>query len=326
MKWLGWLGRLFRATQVAPHRLRVEASSFCQLRCPSCPTTSGAIDAAVGKGFLRFSDFKNLVDSNSSLTRIELSNYGEVFLNPELEQILAYAHRKKVAIAIMNGANLNTVKDSALRALVQYRVSVLTCSIDGASAETYGTYRVRGNFETVIRNIRRLNDYKAEFGSKAPHLIWQFVVFGHNEHEIASARTLANELGMQFVPKLTWDDRFSPIKDRDAVLRETGFGVTTRDEYEQVHGRKLFNEICLQLWDDPQINWDGKVLGCCRNFWGDFGGNAFTDGLTTALNGEKITYARDMLTGKVPPRDDIPCTSCEMYQSMQKRSEFIAAR
>jgi hypothetical protein len=28
-----------------------------------------------------------------------------------LEQILEYAHRKKVAIAIMKGANLNTVKE-----------------------------------------------------------------------------------------------------------------------------------------------------------------------------------------------------------------------
>jgi MoaA/NifB/PqqE/SkfB family radical SAM enzyme len=326
MTWLGWLGRLFGKSRVAPSLLRVEASSFCQLRCPSCPTTTGAIDAAVGKGFLRFSDFKALVDANSSLKRIELSNYGEVFLNPELEQILAYAHRKKVAIAIMNGANLNTVKESALRALVRYQVAVLTCSIDGASAESYEKYRVGGSFSRVIDNIRRLNTYKAELGSQAPHLIWQFVVFGHNEHEIATARALATELGMQFIPKLTWDDRFSPIRDRAAVLRDTDFGVTSRDEYEQIHGRKIYREICLQLWDDPQINWDGKVLGCCRNFWGDFGGNAFTEGLPKALNGEKIAYARDMLTGKAPPRADVPCTSCEMYQSMQKRAEFMPAR
>ena len=43
-------------------------------------------------------------------------------------------------------------------------------------------------------------------------------------------------------------------------------------------------EICHQLWDAPQINWDGKILGCCRNFWGDFGGNAFTEGLFQSVN------------------------------------------
>jgi len=69
----------------------------------------------------------------------------------------------------------------------------------------------------------------------------------------------------------------------------------------------------MQLWKHPQINWDGKVLGCCRNFWGDFGGNAFRDGLTPSLNHEKMSYARDMLEGKKPARPDIPCTTCELY-------------
>lgn len=38
---------------------------------------------------------------------------------------------------------------------------------------------------------------------------------------------------------------------------------------------------------NPQINWDGKLLGCCLNFWGDFGGNAFEQGLERILTSEK---------------------------------------
>ena len=52
----------------------------------------------------------------------------------------------------------------------------------------------------------------------------------------------------------------------------------------------------------PQINWDGKVLGCCVNHRGDFGGNAFRDGLTASVNTEQIQYARAMLLGHAPPR------------------------
>jgi hypothetical protein len=58
------------------------------------------------------------------------------------------------------------------------------------------------------------------------------------------------------------------------------------------------HSICHELWDMPQVNWDGKVLGCCRNFWGDFGGNAFTDGLIESLNNEKIAYARKCCAGR----------------------------
>jgi MoaA/NifB/PqqE/SkfB family radical SAM enzyme len=94
-------------TPVSPRRIRLEPSSFCQLRCPSCPTTSGAIHPAVGSGFLKFEDFQRLLDLNPNLERIEISNYGEVFLNPHLLKILEYADRKGVSITMENGVNLN---------------------------------------------------------------------------------------------------------------------------------------------------------------------------------------------------------------------------
>ncbi|MEO6030183.1 MAG: glycosyltransferase [Candidatus Binatia bacterium] len=316
--------RLFaRAPTIdTPRRIRLEASSFCQLRCPSCPTTTRAIDPAVGGGFLRLASFRSLVDANPRLERIEMSNYGEVFLNPELREILAYAHRRGVAITIENGANLNHARDDALGALVEYEVRTLTVSIDGASADTYAIYRVGGDFERVLANIGKINEHKRRTGSRFPHLVWQFVVFGHNEHEIAAARRMAEARGMEFRTKLTWDDAFSPIRDH-ALVRATVGGPTTRAEYEALNGRKYAHTICEQLWDEPQINWDGKVLGCCRNFWGDFGGNAFADGLDASLRHEKMVYARTMLRGQAPPRDDIPCTTCEMYQAMRERSDFI---
>lgn len=315
--------RKLRASGSLPRRIRLEASSFCQLRCPSCPTTTGHIHPAVGSGFLKFSDLKTLIDRNPGLEQIELSNYGEIFLNPQLTQILEYAHRSGVSIALQNGANLNHVKDEVLEALVKYQVSVLTCSIDGASPETYRVYRVRGDFDTVIANIKKINLYKQRHRSKLPRLIWQFVVFGHNEHEIPAARDMATALGMEFHTKITWDDKFSPIRDPEFVRAQTGSRAVTRDEFERETGEKYGNSICRQLWDDPQINWDGKVLGCCRNFWGDFGGNAFNDGLAASLEHEKMLYARDMLAGGKPPRDDIPCTTCEMYLAMRKSAQFI---
>ena len=306
-----------------PQSILLEASSFCQLRCPSCPTATGAIDGAIGRGFLRFENFRKLVDSNPSIRRIELSNYGEIFLNPELLEILEYADQAGIAITIDNGSNLNDVPDAVLEGLVKYKVRLLRCSIDGASAETYRKYRVRGDFDTVIANIERINYFKRVYASEFPQLGWQFIVFGYNEHELPRARELATALGMAFHPKLTWDADFSPIRDAGFVKRETGLTFTTRAEYTEITGEIFLNSICHQLWDNPQINWDGKILGCCRNFWGDFGGNAFTDGLSASLNGETIAYARGMLTGENPVRDGIPCTSCDIYRSMSHASKWL---
>jgi MoaA/NifB/PqqE/SkfB family radical SAM enzyme len=309
---------------ISPTRIRIEASSFCQLRCPSCPTTAGAIRPVISGGYLKLNDFRALIDANPLINSVELSNYGEPLLNPDLIAMLEYAQLKSVAVKLHNGVNLNHCGEELLEALVKYQLQEITCSIDGASPETYRIYRVRGDFDRVIGNIKRINHFKQMYAAEVPRLRWQFVVFGHNEHEIPVARAMAAELGMTFHTKISWDAKFSPIKNREFVLAQTGDDAVTREEYEKIHGRKYLHGACLQLWDDPQFNWDGKNLGCCRNFWGDFGGNAFTDGLDASLNGEKMRYARRMLRGQEPPRSDIPCSTCEMYHAMQARSDWIA--
>jgi len=75
-------------SKIKPTKIRIEASSYCQLRCPLCPTKNKTIHSVVGKGFLKMRDFKRLLDENPWLRMIEISNYGEPFLNPELLEII----------------------------------------------------------------------------------------------------------------------------------------------------------------------------------------------------------------------------------------------
>jgi MoaA/NifB/PqqE/SkfB family radical SAM enzyme len=313
----------FRVQTIRGSKLRLEASSACQLRCPSCPTTTGHTHAVLGKNRLRLADFVRLVDDNPWIGEIELSNYGEVFLNPELLGIFQHAYRRNVALRIENGANLNHVRDDVLEGLVRYQIVVLTCSIDGASQESYAQYRIRGDFDRVIANVRRINHWKCFHHSDKPGLIWQFIAFGHNEHEISAARAMAAELGMEFKVKLSWDPDISPTKDDEMIREVTGTGASSRAEYREKSGKLYMERICDQLWESPQVNWDGKILGCCRNFWGEFGGNAFSGGLVRTINGEKMAYARAMLKGEAPAREDIPCTSCALYRERKKAARWI---
>lgn len=298
---------------VPPTRIRLEATSFCQLKCPSCPTASGAIDKVVGRGYLKPENFSKLLDLNPRLESIELSNYGEVFLNPKLTEIFKLASDRKVQITILNGANLNVARDEALEGLVKYRISALTCSIDGATNETYAKYRVGGNFQNVINNIVKINEHKSTYQSDLPRLRWQFVIFGHNEHEIDAARQVASDLNMEFHAKLNWDPIFSPVKDKAAVIAKTGLVAASREDFLQLTGANYASRICDQLWGPIQINWDGKVLGCCANFWGDFGGSAFETSISDLLLSEKMSYAREMLSGNAAPAPDVPCSTCDKY-------------
>ena len=301
------------APRLRPRRIRLEATSVCQLRCPACPTASGAIRPALGTGHLRASRFRQLIESDPGIMHIELSNYGELFLNPELEEILECAFHRGVRLTADNGANFNTVRLGTIEALVKFSLHRLTCSIDGATPETYARYRVGGDLRSVLANIEELNRYKKQYASPYPRLTWQFVVFPHNRHEIDAARRLAAKLGMRFCEKLSWE-----APEPGAASRGT------RDEYKARYGVDYARGICSQLWRTPQINWDGRVLGCCRNFWGHFEGNAFDEGIEAVSNHERIRYARSMLVGERPARSDVPCSTCDLYLAMQENGRFLA--
>ena len=90
-----------------------------------------------------------------------------------------------------------------------------------------------------------------------------------------------------------------------------------------MHGRDYASGSCSGLWIAPQINWDGQVLGCARNFWGVFGGNVFEDGLLSGINSERMRYARDMLQGRRTSRDDIPCSTCDIYLGMRDKDQWL---
>jgi hypothetical protein len=131
------------------------------------------------------------------------------------------------------------------------------------------------------------------------------------------AKQMAQENNMQFQAKLSWDNDFSPVQDLEIVREEVG--ASSRKEYFEVHHKDYMQKICHQMWDIPQINWERKNLGCCRNFWGDFGGNAFSDGLEACLNHEKNELCQNMLLGLREARDDIPCTTCNIYLSIKSK-------
>ena len=297
--------------------VRLEVSSKCQLKCPMCPTATGFNrDGVVGWGNLTLAAFGQFIEANPNVGHIEISNWGEIFLNPELDAILQRAYDSGILLTANNGVNFNSVRDSTLEAMVKYRLRSLTIAIDGARADSYAEYRKAGNFDRVIGNIEKLNEYKRQHQSRYPILTWQFVIFGHNEHELNEAKAIARSFGMKFSVKLNaegWGPQFSPVRNREMVRAASGLGVASFAEFREKHGRDYLTP-CQDMWSLPQVNWDGKLLGCCVNMWGDFG-NVFETSLEHCLSSEKYTYTQKMLLGEVEARADSPCVQCHLYQN-----------
>lgn len=297
--------------------IRIDASNICQLRCILC-WQSGKDNKAVKSSYLKFADFKNFIDKHPTFKNIEISDNGEIFLNPELKSIIEYAYAKKINLTARNGVNLNTVSEEMLECLVRCKFRVMLVSIDGATDQIYRIYRRGGNLNSVLENIRKINRLKNKYHSEFPKLIWKFVIFGHNEHELPAAREMAKELNMHFLPMVNYfNPRYSPVRDKEFVRKEIRY--TSYEEYEKAN-KSLYVFPCHQLWLSPQINPDGELIGCCTNsprFPSFTFGNVFRSGLGGPIRSEKFRYAKKMLLGKRPPREDTLCFSCEIYQKLR---------
>ena len=130
--------------KISPVTLTIEANASCQLKCPTCPTTSKGYPPAVGSGYLKLNDFKNLLDKNPRIKAVEFENRGEMFLNKDLLHIMEYGFQKGVRMTSSSGVNFNHVDEGVLEGLVKYQFRSLLCSIDGATPEIYRIYRVGG--------------------------------------------------------------------------------------------------------------------------------------------------------------------------------------
>jgi MoaA/NifB/PqqE/SkfB family radical SAM enzyme len=306
---------------VNPTAIRVEACSICQLRCPLCPSTRGENAETVGRGYLKFNDLTRFVDQNPQIRKVELGNFGEVFLSKDLPKILEYAYAKGVTTTIDEGANLNDASDQALEALVRYQTAVVRCAIDGITQASYSTYRVGGDLRKVLRNIQKINLFKEKHHSTKPRLIFQFIVFGHNEHEMERAILLSKMLNMEIFLKLNFSPNALAVQNQDRVRQLVGYA--DRAEYLERESKHYLRHQCYELWNSPQVNWDGKLLGCSRNIWGIFADNVFQSDLASCINNEKMQYARKMLMGLVPAREDMHCLRCSVYKSMAQSGEWI---
>lgn len=303
--------------KLTPISIRLELCTLCQLNCLDCYMRKNNY-GNTGKGYLNFENFKKIVDQNEYIEEIEISNSGEVFLNPDIVKILQYAYKKNICITIENGVNFNTISEKVIEALVKYQVNSMTFSIDGASQETYSIYRRNGNFDKVIDNIKLLIKYKEKYNSQIPYLKWQYILMNHNECDIKKAKKIAKSLDIEIYFKKDWENKYKP-KDKKKILNLTGL-----DYDEKPIDSPFCWQDCIQMILFPQINYDGRILGCCTNFQHDWNLNSLDSGLTNCLNSEYYMNGiyRLLGDGQIKNNGD-PCCKCWYYDLIDKEKKFI---
>jgi MoaA/NifB/PqqE/SkfB family radical SAM enzyme len=202
-------GRISRATPRdgltgrVVRKLQLEPTSYCNLKCPSCPVTHFHRDPAFSPdraNILPLEVMLSVVEQLPDLESILFYDYGEPFLHKDAILFLQTVRRQRPDILLhtsTNGLALNSKKIEALAE--EALIDLIIFSIDGAWQESYGRYRVNGNLERALANMEALVRACERAGTAdRVQIIWQYILFEWNDSddELAEARRRAAEIGV----------------------------------------------------------------------------------------------------------------------------------
>lgn len=249
-----------------PFVLNVEPGNICNLKCPLCPT--GLNEPGAVKGFMDQGIFNKVFDQlKDSLRSINLYSWGEPLLNKNLISMIRRVKDYNDKIRITISTNLNVKDNALLNDLIASGVDEIIVSCDGSNQESYSRYRVGGNFALVMDNLESLVKYKKELGRDTA-IVWNFLVFRHNEKEIDRAAVMAKDIGVDFRIGLMRTSMKDEIlkSHKEAIARDLDWipdnPLYSAYDKEKLTPRKIM-KTCRKPWQEISINWDGKVFPCC---------------------------------------------------------------
>ena len=183
--------------------LQLEPISFCNLRCPGCPTTQFSIDPAyrTDRGsILPLAVMEDVVAQLPDLEKLLFYNFGEPFLHKEAIPFLRTVRRTRPNVVVHTSTNGIPLDASMVAALAgEALVDRIVFSIDGAREESYRTYRVRGRLEQALAALEALVAARERAGTRDRlEIHWQYILFEWNDgdDEIDEARARARDIGV----------------------------------------------------------------------------------------------------------------------------------
>lgn len=238
-----------------PPALMIEPTNICNLRCPLCPSGNGSLKRE--RGMMSYTMYRHIVDRVfHKVGMLILWNQGEPYLNPEFNHMVRYAAEHGLYSMCSTNASLSLDAVEIIRS----GLSKLIISMDGISKTTYDQYRINGDYDLVLRNMKALVEAKRALNSATPQIVWQFIIMRQNEHEIEDVKRIAKEIG---VDKLEFKTVQIYSKDDLSFLpsdhKLSRYNAKNSD-FKLKTG--LLNR-CRRLWTQPVINWDGELSICC---------------------------------------------------------------
>ena len=220
-------------------QLHVELSTKCQAMCPLCLRNDYGFKTRndFPKIDLSYNDWKKIFDTTNLCNLKEVlfcGNFGDPLIAPDLELIVSDCFKRwpHVNVNIHTNGGMRTPNwwENFGRTFKNKNLNV-HFSIDGLE-DTNHLYRINVPYEKVIENAKAF----INAGGSAQ---WKFILFKHNRHQIAIAKTRSQELGFtQFIVE-NMTTPFKTIRNKGLVFQSDTDSYMILPAYGQTTVEKL---------------------------------------------------------------------------------------
>ncbi len=256
-------------------QIHVEASSYCNARCPLCPRSlyGYKVEGVYPEVHLQLDKFKECLAQFPEREYVYFNgDLGDPMMNPNiLELALATGCRTSIT------TNGSIGSKNTWQQLAKNNIEV-RFSIDGLE-DTNHLYRQDVEWNKIIDRVKWFIDA----GGNA---IWKWIPFLHNKHQEDETRALSKELGFKDFQVEDHERNYGPALDKDAnithwILPADGSAKPKPyyvkdgiERYKQTHANffpeeKVYDINCEhEQIKSVYIDAQGRIAPCCYQGFG----------------------------------------------------------
>lgn len=268
-----------------PSVLGIELTNNCNLRCPHCPSGSGALSRPAG--FMSEDLIEKIVNEFAGTITSSLFYFqGESMMHPNFFSML----EKAIPLHPVISTNGHFLDDESCKLLANLKCKKIVVSMDGITDASYNKYREGGNLTSVKEGLIRLNGELKKRGRNGILEI-QILVSSANEAEMNLIAAFAKQHGINL--------RFKSMQLYSNDI-EVMPGISRYRRYYSDNGKLVrkgrLSNRCIRLWINPVITWDGMIVPCCFDKNADYSmGNLNSQSFTEIWNGENYRTFRNKI-------------------------------
>jgi len=242
-----------------PYTASIEPAILCSLKCPDCHTGADLLTRTnqMIDGLL----YNRIIDEIKSTTLyLMLYFQGEPLMNKDIFDMIRYASDRKIyTVTSTNGQHLDREN---VRKIVSSGLDRLIVSVDGTDQKTYEQYRKGGSLKKIIEGTRYIKELKIKSGVSKPEVIFQFIVFRHNEKQVDEVKKFGKKHGADKVYIKT-AQMIDMDQGRNIIPTNPEYTRYRINEEGELTIRGKLKNRCKRLWRTTVVTTDGVVVPCC---------------------------------------------------------------